>query len=130
MKFWCVILALLLFCGCTPKPSSQKKAMLDLKILGLEYHNVVSSGFIPQTPEQLSERSQEASNVIADGNYVMLCGLNLKESTEPTSSIIIGYHKDTPQLGGYALYGDGSVDLLTKSEFDAAVKFSPEKKTE
>lgn len=130
MKSWCLILGLLLFCGCSPKPSSQKKAMLDLKILGLEYHNVVASGFVPQTPEQLSERSRDASIALADGNYVMLCGLNLKESKEPTSSIIIGYHKDTPQQGGYALYGDGSVELLTKSQFDAAEKFSPEKKTE
>lgn len=130
MRYLLLIVCLFIVGGCSPKPSSQNKAMLDLKILGLEYHNVVSSGFVPQTPEQFSEKSRDAATALANGNYVMLCGLDIKENRDVVSKTIIGYHKDTPQQGGYALYGDGSVELLSKSQFDTAVKFAPKTKSD
>ncbi len=39
------------------------------------------------------------------------------------SKFIVAYHKETPTKGGYALSGDGSVELLTADAFRNAQKW-------
>ena len=94
-------------------------AKRDLMELGLQFHN---HHFMSGKQSDLEAKSSEAKKIIESGNYVLLPGIDMDSSNFERHDIIVAYHKDTPNKGGYALNGDGSVDLYTIEEFQKAQK--------
>jgi hypothetical protein len=108
-------LTLLVASGCSKGPSFDNTAKLDLMLLGLEMHNVHSS-----VASELESKSADAKKILQSGNYVLLPGIDMNLPNLERSRFIVAYHKETPTKGGYALRGDGSVELLTAEAFKNA----------
>lgn len=113
-----VCCAIFVTSGCSKGPSFETATKQDLTCLGLEMHNVRSS-----VQSDLEAKSVDAKKLIDSGEYVVLPGFDKNLTSFEKYQFIVAYHKDTPTKGGYALHGDGSVDLFTPEEFQKTQKW-------
>ena len=118
-----VCCAFLVVSGCSKGSSFDIAAKRDLMELGLQILNHHSLG---GKQSDLEAKSTEAKKIIGSGNYILLPGMDTDPNIFKRSDIIVSYHKDTPSTGGYALNGNGSVELFTIEEFQKAQKCTSE----
>jgi hypothetical protein len=97
----------------------------DLKQIGLAYHNYNDANQkAPLKADDLGpyvENNKKLLDALKGGDYVFIYGVTPLQMTQGTSNTVLGYEKDTPTKGGYALYGDASVKKMTADEFKKAI---------
>jgi len=105
---------------------ADRRRQNDLKQIGLAYHNYFSANNrAPSKVEDLApfyESSVELTRSLKSGDIVFFYGVGLREMKAGTSNTVLAYEKAVPTTGGYALFGDGSVKMLTPAQFKSAVK--------
>jgi hypothetical protein len=99
-----------------PRPNTAN----DLKQIGLAFHSCIdATGKAPQKADDLVPYLDKNQKLI--GDYVFIYGVGILQMTQGTSNTVVGYEKDVPTKGGFALYGDGSVKRLTAEEFKKVI---------
>lgn len=105
---------------------NKAKTSNDLKAIGLAYHNYINNN--TKAPDKMDDLKPlladepKVAQGLADGTYVFIYGVKLTDMPDGTGSTVLGYEKDAPTKGGYALFGDGSVKQVSAKEFQAAPK--------
>lgn len=107
----------------------------DLKQLGLAYHTYYddSKGKAPTKAEDLTPHIDQKTRAkilgfLKSGQVIFIYNVRITEMTMGTANTVLAYDKDTPKNGGLALYGDGSVRMLTADEFKKATLAKSPKK--
>jgi hypothetical protein len=123
-------LGLLLLAGCDR--GGKMREMNDLKAIGIMYHE--HAAVATKAPESAADlkpyagTSPEAYQALVDGRVVFIYGVRHVDMSAGTANTVLGYLKDTPTAGGYALFGDGSVRKLSAEEFKQQPKAQPPKR--
>lgn len=107
------------------------KTGLDLKLIGLTFHNWSSAVGTDKAPSKIEDLEPllQADSPIAlqhlkEGRDVFLWNVSLDEmkARDGWSSTVLCYERETPERGGQVLYADGSVKHLSAAEFQQAKK--------
>lgn len=118
------------FVGCT-QPAASDQAKHDLVAIVLQYHEFVDAN--KAGPADLDEfllfrnpyqnlpgnaaSSERCKAALQSGNYVVVWSFNVAEDLSQNGELILAYHKDTPEHGGYVGFADGHARILTAEEF-------------
>ena len=119
-------------------PSHTMQCQGDLLAIVMQYHMYFDTyGAPPVNAEELASfedafdtlpsHQQRRSRCIAaldSGDYVISWSYDLREGLDRNAEFILAYHRDVPDAGGYVVYADAMVKLVTASEFASASKAS------
>lgn len=116
---------LFLLLGSSSGPRVDRQAELDMKIIGLAYHQHLD--MFAKAPFKLEELQRvlndpSALQRLRDGRVVFFWGVHVKHMTNGSSATILAHDKDAPRQGGIVLFGDGSVRTISVDEFQKTAK--------
>ncbi len=131
-----VLATLLLASGCSTPESHSDATANDLLSI-VSYYDLYNAEqeMPPKSAEMLADFADpfnmtpgddsgeiKRRALLAKDDYVVYWGYDLSSDREQNSSVVLAYHKDVPTQGGYVVFGDGSVRILSKSKFASARK--------
>ena len=129
MKY--VALGIVCVCvGCT-QPGSSDETKRDLMTVVLQYHQFVDANKVgPASRDELlsfrdpydnlpgnAARSERCKAALQSDKYAVIWSYNVAEDLSRNSQLILAYHKDVPEQGGYVAFADGHAQILTAEEF-------------
>ena len=107
-------------------PAVDSQTQMDMKMIGLAYHTHLDvTRKPPARAEDLQAFLMESPTALGrlkNGQVVFFWNVHIKDMTAGASNTILAYDKDTPAKGGLALFGDGSVRVLSLDEFQKTAK--------
>ncbi len=120
---------LVLLCGCGGAASSSISTQNDLKAFALGYHDFYDKNKRgPKDANELHAHVEKfdktGAKALKEGNYVIIYNVSIPDMI-PTSDYILAYHKDVPENGGAVVMGDGTIKLLSATEFKNAKLAKP-----
>lgn len=127
-------IAALLFVASGTGQGGEKVEVNDLKLLGVAYHDYISSQGqrkAPQKVEDLLPLLEKANpdfnpkRVIAhlkEKRVHFIYGIRPQDMKDGSATTIVAYEKDAPSKGGVVLFGDGTATTLTVDQFKKTPK--------
>ncbi|MEM7479322.1 MAG: hypothetical protein AAF483_30430 [Planctomycetota bacterium] len=109
--------------GCAD-PAFSSSTKNDMKQIGMYYvSHTVTHGAPPASKEEFVEKTPEAKEIVESGDYVIQWGYDIDgDDRTNRSSMVLAYHKDVPELGGFVTLADASAKVVTKEEFASMSK--------
>lgn len=111
------------------EPAVDARTQMDLKMIGLAYHNHLEAFRKPPARAEdlrafLAE-SPTAFQRLKDGQVMFSWNVGVQEMAAGSSNTILAYDKDVPAKGGLVLFGDGMVRVISLDEFQKTATAQP-----
>jgi hypothetical protein len=139
----CTVFLMLFAIGCGKPEGSTFENKHNLKLIALQFYEFqgqMDSKNHNRGPSSAAEFLSTAQydvpyvdpmcrKVVESGQYIFIWDYNLADDRLRNESTILAYHTSVPKSGGYALYADGSVKIITSEQFASAVIATADAKT-